>query len=257
MRRSVLDHLLSRDRAIVIGGLVAAVLLSWAYLLHGAGLDMTGMDMSGPGGAATRGAGYLALLFVMWAVMMAAMMLPSAAPMILFYAAIARRRRELGEIGAKVGIFAAGYVLVWTAFSLGAAMLQWRLEAAALLSPGMEVTGAAAGILLIAAGIYQWTPLKRACLRRCRSPLGFVLTEWREGARGALVMGLRHGLFCLGCCWALMLLLFVGGVMNLLWIGLVALIVLLEKVAPAGGWHARIGGVALALWGAGILLTLP
>jgi predicted metal-binding membrane protein len=221
------------------------------------GMDVPGMDMAGTDGAPARGAGYVALLFVMWAAMMGAMMLPSAAPMILFYAAIARRRRERGEIAATVGIFAAGYVLVWAGFSLGAAVLQWRFEAAALLSPGMAVTGAASGLLLIVAGLYQWTPLKLACLRRCRSPLGFVLTEWREGARGALVMGLRHGLFCLGCCWALMLLLFVGGVMNLLWIGLVALIVLIEKVAPAGGWHARIAGLALVLWGAGILLTLP
>jgi predicted metal-binding membrane protein len=149
-----------------------------------------------------------------------------------------------------------GYIVVWTAFSLAAAALQFGLDHAQVLSPMMSVTSrSVAGGVLIAAGVYQWTPLKQACLRHCRSPLDFLMTEWREGRVGALNMGLRHGAYCLGCCWMLMLLLFVGGIMSIAWIAAVAAFILIEKVSPAGHWIGRVTGVLLVIWGAAILVS--
>jgi predicted metal-binding membrane protein len=200
--------------------------------------------------------GYLAVLVVMWAVMMAAMMLPSAAPMILLYGAIADRRKAKGDTAVGAGVFGFGYIVVWAGFSLIAVALQFGLDSLALLSPMMSTTSKwLAGSVLIAAGLYQWTPLKQACLRRCRSPLEFLTTEWRAGARGAFLMGLRHGTYCLGCCWLLMLLLFVGGIMNIAWIAGIAVFVLIEKVAPAGHWIGRAAGAALVVWGAATLAS--
>jgi len=197
---SALEYMLHRDRAVVIGSLLSVILLSWLYLLQGAGMDMQSMgDMVMPRSMMPWSPGYFALLVVMWAVMMTAMMLPSATPMILLYATIARRRRAQGNTVAGAGVFALGYVVVWAAFSLTATTLQWGLDTAALLSPAMATTSvAAAGVVLVAAGVYQWTPLKQACLRQCQSPLGFILGNWCEGARGALTLGLRHGLFWRG-----------------------------------------------------------
>ncbi len=150
------------------------------------------------------------------------------------------------------------YVVVWAGFSVAAVALQYGLEGAALLSPMMEATSIVlAGAILIMAGVYQWTPWKQACLRHCRSPLEFVMTQWREGRRGAFVMGLRHGAYCVGCCWMLMLLLFVGGVMNLAWIAGLAAYVLLEKLAPAGPWVGRVAGLLLIGWGIATLFALP
>ncbi len=189
--------------------------------------------------------------------MMAAMMLPSAAPMILLYATIARRRSERGESATAAGVFAFGYLAVWSVFSLAATALQHELEKAALLSPMMEATSITlAGAVLIAAGLYQWTPLKQACLRYCRSPLDFLLAYWRPGAPGAFLMGLRHGAVCLGCCWLLMLLLFAGGVMNLAWIAGIAVFVLVEKLSPAGHWIGRAAGALLVAWGGATLLAV-
>jgi predicted metal-binding membrane protein len=200
--------------------------------------------------------GVLAVALLMWAVMMAAMMLPSAAPMILLFGTIARRRQTTVDSPADAGVFGVGYVVVWAAFSLVAVALQFGLEQAALLSPMMSTTSRAlAGAVLIGAGVYQWTPLKQDCLRRCRSPLDFLMTEWREGRRGAFVMGLRHGGYCLGCCWVLMLLLFVGCIMNIAWVAGIAVFVLVEKLAPAGHWIGRGAGVALILWGVATLST--
>ena len=234
------------------------MVLSWAYLLTGAGMSMHEMNgMLMPMRSEPWTLGYAALVFGMWAVMMAAMMLPSAAPMILFYGTIARGRRARGDVAVGCGVFAAGYLVVWAAFSLMAVALQFGAELASLLSPMMEMTSKVlAGILLIAAGLYQWSSLKQACLRRCRSPLEFVMTEWRKGARGAFVMGLRHGAFCLGCCWLLMLLLFAGGIMNLAWIGGLALFVLIEKTFPAGHLIARSAGAGLVGWGGATLAAL-
>jgi len=202
--------------------------------------------------------GWAALMLAMWAVMMAAMMLPSAAPAILLYATLARRRAERGEaLASAAGAFASGYVLVWALFSVAATALQFALEQAALMSPAMRTTSVAlAGAALVGAGVYQWTSLKHACLRHCRSPLEFITEHWRSGASGALRMGATHGAYCVGCCWVLMLLLFVGGVMNFAWIAGLALFVLVEKVVPAGHRVARASGVALVAWGVATWLAL-
>ena len=210
------------------------------------------------GAPAAWSAGYFALMLAMWVVMMAAMMLPSATPMILLHATLARRRhpRQFAALAAN-GLFVLGYVAVWSGFAAAAALVQWALAEVALLSPMMHASSAAlAGALLVGAGVYQFTPLKQSCLRHCRSPLDFVMSHWRGGARGSFAMGARHGAYCLGCCWMLMLLLFVGGVMNLVWIAGLAAFVLVEKLAPNGHWATRLAGLALVLWGALVLGSL-
>jgi predicted metal-binding membrane protein len=165
-----------------------------------------------------------------------------------------QRRGHRQSALVQPGLFVLGYLAIWTGFSLLATLAQWGLHAAALLSPEAVSTSPVLGsALLTAAGVYQWSPLKHACLRRCRSPLGFLMTEWREGPGGALIMGLRHGVFCVGCCWALMALLFITGVMNLLWIAAIAGFILIEKVIPAGEYVARLAG--LLLIGFGILMV--
>jgi predicted metal-binding membrane protein len=251
---------LRHDRVVVLASLGSVVLLAWSYLLLGAGMQMEMMDMGGGQMMAMLPEwtpGYGLLVFVMWAVMMVAMMLPSAAPVTLLVASIARKRAATGgKRGRPTPLFVAGYLSVWFAFAAAATLLQWRLEAAELVFDTMALASmAASGGVLIAAGIYQWTPLKQACLRRCRSPLEFLLFHFRDGARGALASGMRHGVFCLGCCWMLMALLFVGGVMNLAWIGGIALLVLIEKVLPWGGWMGRATGVLMVVWGAATLAT--
>jgi predicted metal-binding membrane protein len=195
----------------------------------------------------------LGLMLAMWAVMMVAMMTPSAAPMILMFAQVHRGRRERRDPSLPTGLFLLGYLLVWGLFGAGATLAQWGLHSTLLLSDGMKVASPALGAgLLLAAGLYQWTPLKEACLRRCRTPLGFVMSEWREGARGAVVMGLRHGMYCAGCCWSLMLLLFAAGVMNLAWVAALTVFVLVEKQIPHGRWLSRLSGAGLAAWGAAV-----
>jgi predicted metal-binding membrane protein len=186
------------------------------------------------------------LMFVMWSVMMVGMMIPSAAPMILLFARIQRRKLADQAPTTRITAFTAGYLLIWTSFSLVATGLQWALTELRLLSPMMVSTSQflAVGVLL-AAGIYQLTPLKLACLKQCQSPIGFLTSHWKDGALGALSMGIEHGLFCLGCCWFLMTLLFVGGVMNLIWVAVIAIFVLLEKVVPRGEIVGRVGGVLL------------
>lgn len=255
----VFERALRHDRVLFISALLIAVVLCWAYLLAGAGV-MTGMTGDADEMAMSPSAWTLShalMMFLMWSIMMVAMMLPGAAPMLLLFATIAGARQTPARRMVVSGTFALGYISVWTAFSLAAVALQFALERAALLSPMMQATSTAmAGTVLVAAGIYQWTPLKHACLRHCRSPLDFVLMHWREGLHGAYAMGLRHGMYCLGCCWMLMLLLFVGGVMNLAWIAGLALLVLVEKLVPAGHWVGRIIGAVLVTWGSVVLLTL-
>ncbi len=195
------------------------------------------------------------VMFFMWWIMMIAMMLPSAAPMILLFAALNRKQRERGSPFVPTGVFAFGYVAVWGLFSLLAVAAQWGLERAGLLSAMMVGTSVILGaVLLIAAGVWQLTPLKHACLKHCRSPVHFLSSHWRKGRFGAFRMGVAHGAFCLGCCWFLMALLFYGGVMNLYWIVGLALFVLLEKVMPAGQRLGGIAGVGLIAWG-GLLLA--
>jgi predicted metal-binding membrane protein len=243
-----------RDRAIVGAGLAGVTLLAWLYLFHMASA-MAEMERHAAMGMAMPfmqdwGAVDLLLLFLMWVVMMVAMMLPSAAPMILMFTTIERRRPETLRPIARTGLFILGYVMTWTAYSALAVVTQWGLHSAALLSPAMVSTSPyLGGALLIAAGIFQWTPLKAACLTSCRSPVAFLLSEWRDGARGALRMGARHGTYCVGCCWALMALLFVAGVMNLVWVAGIAAFVLLEKVVPAGDHLGRVAGLVLVVAG--------
>jgi predicted metal-binding membrane protein len=251
----LLAALLARDRAIVAGSLAFVIILAWAYLLAGAGVGMETMDMGGGQlmvMAPEWTLGYGLVVFLMWAVMMVAMMLPSAAPVTLLIAAIARKRREAGGTpGMSTAPFVLGYLAVWFAFAATATLLQWRLDAAGLLSETMALASmVVAGSVLVVAGIYQWTPLKQACLRHCRSPLQFLMHHWQDGAFGALASGARHGAFCFGCCWMLMVLLFVGGIMNLAWIGGIALLVLIEKTMPWGGRMGRATGAVLVVWGA-------
>ena len=229
-----LEAVLKRDRAVVVAGLIAVSALSWFYIVAGAGMGgMKGAEIMAMPALWT--AGYAVLMLVMWWVMMVAMMLPGAAPMVLLFAAITRKERARGGIHVPTWNFAAGYLAAWGGFSLAAVALQWGLEHLMLLSPMMATNSVALGsALLIAAGIYQHTPLKHACLRHCRSPVAYLAYNWRPGRGGAFIMGLRHGIFCLGCCWVLMTLLFYGGVMNLWWIGGLTIYVLIEKLALAG-----------------------
>lgn len=250
MQANALERLLRHDRRWVLGGLSVVIVLCWGYLIAEAVLMARGETLLMPMVMRAWTPLEAGLMLLMWGLMMAAMMLPSAAPMILLHATVTRRRRARGEVVATTGSFAAGYLAIWTLFSLAAVLLQVALQRAALLSPMLALTSqGVAGLVLIGAGLYQWSPLKDACLRHCRSPLDFMLTEWREGNRGAFTMGLRHGAYCVGCCWVLMLLLFVGGVMSLAWIAGLALWVLVEKLAPAGHWLGRALGGVLVAWG--------
>jgi len=169
---------------------------------------------------------------------------------VLTYAAVRRKRHEAERPLTPTAFFVAGYVVIWTGFSVLVTLAQWGLHEAAILSPMMVSASALfGGVLLVAVGIFQWTPLKHACLNHCRTPLGFLLADWQKGNAGAFRMGLKHGSYCAGCCWALMALLFVAGVMNLLWVAAIAAFILMEKLAPAGHWIGRAGGVVFVGWG--------
>jgi predicted metal-binding membrane protein len=291
---SALERVLQQDRLIVIAALTSVVAIAWIWLIVGAGTGMSAVGMTRGSGmpvkdamsamGAARGSGamggigwigragtmagmgamvmtpavwtpgYALVMFAMWWVMMVAMMLPSAAPMLLLFARVNR-----GQQGSRpyvpTAIFAGGYLLAWGGFSAIATLLQWALERMGLLSPMMVTTSWwLGGAILLAAGIWQLTPAKNVCLRHCRSPLGFLMQGWRPGRWGALRMGLEHGSYCLGCCWFLMGLLFFGGVMNLFWIAGLALFVLLEKTVPAGLWVARAAGIVAATAGVAMLV---
>ncbi len=265
---SALEAVLRRDRLLIASALGVIVALAWAYVIWlAADMDMGGMNMSGfrmvPAGlgmmtpaAAPWSAVEFAFVFVMWAVMMVGMMAPSAAPMILMYARVARQSKIAGKPLAATGWFAAGYFLAWIGFSLAATLVQWLLEREALLDARMQSANLVLGALvLIAAGLYQWTPIKNACLSQCQTPLGFLMSHggFRSDVLGCVRLGLLHGSYCVGCCWVLMALLFVVGVMNVLWIALLALVVLLEKLLPLGRWVARLAGVACLTAGAWML----
>jgi len=250
-----LEAALRRDRLIVVAGLLTLAGLAWAYMAHMATMMPAHLGMAMPQ-ARPWDVGETAGLAIMWIVMMIAMMVPSVAPVILLFASVSRRRRVQGVLAAPVSVFTLGYLLAWTGYAILAAIAQTALHSVALLSPAMASTNPLlGGGLLILAGVYQWLPLKGACLSHCRSPLGFFSTEWREGVSGALLMGLRHGSYCVGCCWALMALLFVAGVMNLLWVLAIAGFVLAEKVAPNGRLLGRITGTLLAGWGLWVVVS--
>lgn len=248
-----------RSRLPVLLGLGASILLAWAYLLYMAwGMDHmdVGMNMLLMPRMTDWGAVDLLLVFLMWVVMMVAMMLPSAVPMVWAFGAAPAAPSPARSPRLRVVAFVAGYLLVWAGFSLAMTLVQWVLLEARVISPMMENRSPLfGGLLLIGAGVFQLTPLKHACLSTCRSPLSFIMTEWRAGVGGAWIMGLRHGLFCTGCCWLLMALLFLLGVMNIAWIATLTAFVLLEKTWPGARWMSAASGVLLIAWGA-LLLRL-
>ena len=246
---TLFEAALRRDRAVVAAGILGLTALAWVYVTRMADMPAhAAMAVTMPGMASAEpGFGWLA---GMWTVMMVAMMVPSATPTILLFAAISRRRLLQGQPAVPTAVFTLGYLLVWTLYATAAAGVQWELHRLALLSPAMaSASPLLGGGLLVAAGLYQWMPLKGACLSHCRSPLGFFASEWREGVGGALLMGMRHGTFCVGCCWLLMALLFVSGVMNVLWVAAIAGFVLVEKLVPGGQRLGRVAGVVLVVWG--------
>ena len=266
-----LERLLRHDRLITLAGLAALCVLAWLYLLDGAGMAMSAWDMTrlslfphrlAETSTLASPAWPLrtwAVTVGMWQAMMVAMMAPTAAPAILLYARV--HRHALGQGQARglspAGAFATGYFVAWLGFSLAAAALQWGLEGWRLMAAmgmGSQSRWLSAGVL-IAAGLYQLSPLQAACLGHCRSPASFLSRHWRPGALGAVRLGVMHGMYCVGCCWLLMAMLFVGGVMNLAWIAALTVLVLAEKLLPGGRWTARAAGAALLAWGGATLLV--
>jgi predicted metal-binding membrane protein len=259
---------LRRDRIVVFSALILLSALAWSYLLWlSAAMDMSGTDMTGfriiPAGSGLMMPAHtpwrameFALVFAMWTMMMVGMMTPSAAPMILMYARAGRQTEAQGRPLAATVWFASGYFLAWAIFSLLATLVQWVLERTASLDSTMASTSKVlGGLVFIAVGTYEWTRLKDVCLAQCQTPFGFLLRHggFRAGAPGALILGLRHGVYCVGCCWSLMALLLVGGIMNVLWIVLLALLVLLEKVTSSGRLIARVAGAVFIMAGAWLL----
>ena len=251
--------LLSRNRIIIASCIVLITVLAWGYLFHldhempssHESMGRLGMTM-----AAAWTACDFVFTFMMWSVMMVAMMAPAAAPTYLLFSSMSASRND-SRAGGMSLLFVTGHLSVWIGFSALAAMVQWTLHRAASLSPEMSVVNPRiAGTILVAAGLYQLSPLKSSCLKRCQSPLGFILGNWRDGSKGAFKLGLRHGVYCLGCCWALMLVLFVVGVMNLAWVAALATFILVEKLRPAGTWLARAGGVMMIGTGLVVFLNL-
>ena len=265
--------LLPRERLVLFAALALLTLLAWVYLFRiSAHMAAPGMAMPGMGGRATTAAmtaatparaawsaADFALAWIMWAVMMVGMMTPSAAPMLLTHALVARDAARRGRRFASTAWFGAGYLLAWAGFSLFAAAAQGGFQRAGWLTPMLApARPALAALVLIAAGVYQFSSLKAACLSHCRAPMQFLQHHggFRAGAAGSLALGVRHGLYCVGCCWALMALLFAVGVMNLIWVAAIAAFVLIEKASPAGPTLARLGGLACAAWGLALLLPV-
>ena len=216
------------------------------------------VEMAAMPGMAESALGPTALLltFLMWSVMMAGMMLPSVLPTVLLYARLVRINRVAGLALPSAWTFTAGYLALWSAFAVIATFVQALLEASGFLSPTLSLAnGWLAGVLFLSAGIYQWLPMKSACVDRCRFPLQTFLSQWRPGVRGAFLMGADHGVFCLGCCWALMLLMFAGGAMNLLWIALIASLILVEKLFANGKLIGRVTGIGACAAGIALILV--
>jgi predicted metal-binding membrane protein len=270
MNDAALVAVLRRDRAIVAACLLVLGVSAWGYLLWlAADMEMGGMDMTGfrmiPAGSglmmpvtAPWQAIEFAFVFVMWAVMMLGMMTPSVAPLILIYARVGRQAAAQQQPFAASAWLASGYLLAWLSFSFIATIAQWAVEREGLLMPTMaSASRLFGGVTLIAAGLYQWTPLKDACLRQCQTPLRFIQRHggFRGDAVGSLSLGARHGIYCVGCCWVLMALLFVGGVMNVLWITAIMIFVLIEKVVSVGRLISRVSGTGLLAAGIWLIAT--
>lgn len=259
----LIEDLLKRDRLVVAMALVTVAGLSWAWLMAGAGMGMNALEMTRhslmdmpSARPAPWSPAYAVLMLSMWWIMMVAMMLPSVTPVVLLAAAVNRRARPGQAPYGSSAAFVTGYLLAWGGFSLLAVAMQWGLERTGLLNAmGVSTSQRLAGALLLVAGLWQFSPWKQACLAHCRQPVEFLSQHHRPGQRGALLMGAHHGLYCLGCCWFLMVLLFVGGVMNLRWIIGLTIYVWVEKAAPGGPLLARVLGAALSAWGGWLLLT--
>ncbi|MBT8062114.1 MAG: DUF2182 domain-containing protein [Xanthomonadales bacterium] len=256
-----LETVLRKDRQIIAASLLLVSVVCWVYLFWGAGMDMSGIDMTRHSMMEMNAplhpwtASYALLMFFMWWVMMIAMMLPSATPVILLASALNRLSEPGKEPFGSAYAFASGYLLAWAGFSLLMVGLQWLLSEAGMVSGLLKSSSRElSAILLMAAGLWQFSPWKQTCLRHCRGPVEYLTRHRNPGNSGAMLMGMGHGLYCLGCCWFLMVLLFVGGVMNLLWIAALAVYVWVEKVAPGGQWLSRAMGVLLIGWAAVIFL---
>ena len=258
------ESLLRRERTVVAAGLGVLMMLAWIYIWRGAGMGMSALEMTrlalfphaDPMPDAAMPPIDFAIVVAMWWVMMIAMMLPSAAPFVLLYGrvlrhAAAQAQSQLGTAYVSSAFLAVGYLAVWLVFSIAAAGLQYLLQRAGLISAMMLWSKSAflSAAVLIGAGAYQLSAFNRTCLKHCRGPAGFLTRHWRQGRVGAFALGFRHGLWCVGCCWMLMVLLFVGGVMNLAWIALLALLVFAETVVTKGAMMSRISGVVLVTWG--------
>jgi len=271
MTEDALVAVLRRDRTIVAASLVALTTIAWVYVLwlmdsmRMGGMEMPDMRMGAnpldivmiPSWQPWSTVEFV-FIFVMWAVMMVGMMTPSAAQMILIYARVGRQAELQGKPLAATGYFTAGYLIAWALFSILATIGQWLLERASLLTPMMQsASGIIGGLVLVAAALYQWTPIKDACLKHCQAPLLFIQRHggFRRNPFGSLRLGFQHGLYCVGCCWALMALLFVGGIMNVLWIAGIAIFVLAEKIVPSGHLLSRIAGVVLTALGIRLIAT--
>ena len=260
-----MEGVLRRERAVISVGLAAVVALAWGYLWHGAGMGMSALDMTSltlfphrqTDAMGSMDAAW-AVVITMWWVMMIAMMTPSAAPLILLYGVVLRRHAAAGQSAyVPSWLLLAGYLTVWLAFSVVAATLQKALQPAGLISEMMLWSRSAtlSAAVLAAAGLYQLSPLKRACLTQCRSPVRFLTEHWRPGRFGSFMLGVRHGAYCVGCCWVLMALLFVGGVMNLIWIAALTLLVLVEKLSPVGEKIGKVSAGLLIVWAVATLLV--
>lgn len=248
---------IKRDRNIVLVGLAAVIFVATVYTVHmashfGRPIDVALMHSTH---VVQTGRNSFLMLFSMWAVMQVAMMSPTAVPMILMHGKIERHRNPQKLPFFRIGLFFSGYIMLWGVFSLVFALLQMGIQSTALLSPDMASTSPwLSGGILIAAGLFQFSHLKQACLKQCRSPVTYLMTEWRNGSGGALLMGLKHGAHCVGCCWIIMALLFVAGVMNLFWMAAITAFVLIEKLAPNGDYFGRVVGIGLIIWGLSLIL---
>jgi len=257
---NLVERVLQRDRLLVVSLVVTLFVMASLYTVFGVGmrmsaLEMTAMsdmrDMPGPGIPGLWSAQYTVLVFMMWWVMMVAMMLPSVAATVLLHAALLRHSGKDTQATTASAVFLGGYLAVWAGFSAAATAMQWALEAAGIVSASMMVLidTVPGGLVLIAAGLFQFTPLKTACLEHCRTPVKFLTERRRPGVSGAFWMGVEHGAYCLGCCWFLMALLFAGGIMNLYWIVGLAAFVALEKLTPWGVTMSKLAGAVLVAWG--------
>jgi Predicted metal-binding integral membrane protein len=258
MKTSSLVYVLKKDRFIVLTALSLICVLSWLYIIYLYNqmypMNMHALFFAMPMTSQWSWTDFV-LLFLMWFVMMIAMMTPSVTPLVLIFTLINRKRQQQQNPYVPSGYLLCGYFFVWAAFSLLATLLQWLLQRVALLNPEMVTTSKVlGGIILITAGLFQFTPLKNTCLRNCRSPLSFIHQYWKDGKAGAFGMGMRNGIYCLGCCWIIMILLFVSGIMNILWIAIITLFVVIEKVLPSAKVVSSIAGILLIVLGIIILL---